>query len=178
MKKLINFKVSGLLLTSLLLLIMLTRIIPHPPNVTPIGAIALLGGIYFSNKMLSYIIPLIILFISDIFLGFYGSTMIFTYLGFISITFIGNLIKNNKSINTILIGTLLSALSFFIISNFGCWLTGSLYTKDLNGLINCFMAAIPFFRNSLLGNLFYVSLIITLFNLSYNYKIFPLLIKK
>ena len=178
MKKITNFNVSTSLLTLILLLLIFTRLIPHPPNVTPIAAVALLGGIYFSNRVISFIIPLILLLISDIFLGFYGPMMIFVYLGFISTTFIGILIKNNRSINTILGATILSALSFFIISNFGCWITSSLYTKDLTGLTNCFLAAIPFFRNSLIGDVFFVSSIITLFNLSYHIKLFPELIKK
>jgi len=123
------------------------RLVPHIPNVTPITAVALFSGVYFTNKKLAFIIPLVALFISDLFLGFSGITL-FVYLSFILVAAIG-VFSRKMSIGTVLI----SSLSFFIITNFGSWLM--YYPKSFNGLLECYTLAIPFFRNSLLGDLFY-----------------------
>ena len=123
------------------------RLMPHFPNVTPITAMALFSGVYLTNKKLAFIIPILAMFISDLFLGF-SSITLFVYAAFILVSYIG--ISSKKvSIKT----TLLSSISFFIITNFGVWLLG--YPKTFNGLIECYTLAIPFFRNSLIGDFFY-----------------------
>lgn len=123
------------------------RLFPHIPNVTPITAMALFSGVYFTNKNLAYIVPLLAMVLSDIFLGFSGIT-VFVYAAFILVSYIG-LSSKKVSIKTILI----SSISFFVITNFGVWLIG--YPKTLDGLLECYTLAIPFFRNSLLGDFFY-----------------------
>jgi hypothetical protein len=123
------------------------RLFPHIPNVTPITAMALFSGVYFTNKNLAYIVPLLAMVLSDIFLGFSGIT-IFVYAAFILVSYIG-LSSKKVSIKTILI----SSISFFVITNFGVWLIG--YPKTLNGLMECYTLALPFFRNSLIGDFFY-----------------------
>ena len=123
------------------------RLMPHFPNVTPITAMALFSGVYLTNKKLAFIIPILAMFISDLFLGF-SSITLFVYAAFILVSYIG--ISSKKvSIKTIL----LSSIGFFIITNFGVWLFG--YPKTLNGLIECYTLAIPFFRNSLIGDFFF-----------------------
>lgn len=123
------------------------RLMPHFPNVTPITAMALFSGVYLTNKKLAFIIPILAMFISDIFLGF-SSITLFVYAAFILVSYIG--ISSKKvSIKTILF----SSIGFFIITNFGVWLFG--YPKTLNGLMECYTLAIPFFRNSLIGDFFY-----------------------
>lgn len=123
------------------------RLFPHIPNVTPITAMALFSGVYFTNKNLAYIVPLLAMVLSDIFLGFSGIT-VFVYAAFILVSYIG-LSSKKVSIKTILI----SSISFFVITNFGVWLIG--YPKTLDGLLECYTLAIPFFRNSLIGDFFY-----------------------
>lgn len=123
------------------------RLFPHIPNVTPITAMALFSGVYFTNKNLAYIVPLLAMVLSDIFLGFSGIT-VFVYAAFILVSYIG-LSSKKVSIKTILI----SSISFFVITNFGVWLIG--YPKTLDALLECYTLAIPFFRNSLLGDFFY-----------------------
>lgn len=137
----------NLFIISFIVLMALFRFIPHLPNFTPITAIALFGGVYFNDKKLAFIIPIMIMLLSDLFLGF-SSVTIFVYTAFIFVGYIGTLIKklNLKSI-------LISSLSFFIITNFGVWLLS--YPKTLDGLMQCYSLAIPFFRNSLLADLFY-----------------------
>jgi len=131
----------------------LIRLLPHLPNFSPLAAMALFGGVYF-NKKYALIIPLIVLFISDIFLGFH-STIPFVYGSFLITGFIGLWLKNHQDFKSILSGTLLSSVLFFLITNFGVWLVGSLYLKNITGLAQSYFMAIPFFRNSLLGDLFY-----------------------
>ncbi len=134
----------------------LTRLVPHLPNFTPVTAIALFGGLYISNKILAYALPLIIMFISDIFLGF-SSITLFVYSGFMLVTLIGTL-RKKSNILTIFMGS----LSFFIVTNFGVWLLG--YPKTWTGLVECYTLALPFFRNSLLGDFFYSGVMIIGFN--------------
>lgn len=125
----------------------LSRLIPHPPNFTPITAIALFSTIHFKNKILTYLIPIIGLFISDLILGL-SLVNLFVYLSFIAITFIGFKFQkiNNYSI-------LLSSTTFFIVSNFGVWILG--YPKNIEGLILCYYMALPFFVYTIMGDLFY-----------------------
>ena len=138
-----------------------SRLIPHPPNFTPLTAIALFGGIYLSDKTLAYLMPIIIMLFSDIFLGF-SSISLFVYFSFIIISYIG--IKSKKpGIQNII----LSSIVFFIVSNFGVWILG--YPKTWEGFVSCYTLAIPFFRNSLLGDLFYSGVMILSYNLSSKY---------
>ena len=125
----------------------ISRLIPHPPNFTPITAIALFSTIHFKNKILTYLIPIIGLFISDLILGL-SIVNLFVYLSFIAISFIGFKFQkiNNYSI-------LLSSTTFFIVSNFGVWILG--YPKTIEGLILCYYMALPFFVYTIMGDLFY-----------------------
>jgi hypothetical protein len=123
------------------------RLLPHLPNVTPITAMALFSGAYFTNKKYAFIIPIFAMLISDIFLGFSFITL-FVYAAFILVGYIGFASKK-ISITTILI----SSISFFVITNFGHWLM--YYPKSFSSLIECYTLAIPFFRNSLIGDFFF-----------------------
>ena len=124
-----------------------TRLFPHPPNVAPITGIALFAGQRFGDKRLAFIIPILCMLISDLFLGFH-STMPFVYLAFICISFLGIYSKNihNSTILT-------SSTLFFVVTNFGVWLLG--YPNTMAGLISCYTLAIPFFINTILGDLFF-----------------------
>jgi hypothetical protein len=139
-----------------MLVAVLFRLLPHLPNFTPITAIALFGGLYFTNKSMAYLVPLFIMVLSDLFLGFH-SISIFVYTAFLLVSFIGTQTKK-PSVFTIL----LSSIGFFIITNFGVWILS--YPKNWTGLIECYTLAIPFFRNSLLGDFFYSGVMILGFN--------------
>ena len=123
------------------------RLIPHPPNFSPVTAIALFGGLNFSDKRIAFSIPLIILFLSDLILGI-SVINLFVYTGFSIIVFLGTKIKSIKFGNIIL-----SSFIFFLISNFGVWIIG--YPKNIEGLILCYTMAIPFFGYSIAGDLFF-----------------------
>ena len=133
-----------------------TRLLPHPPNFSPLAAMALFGGVYFSKKY-ALIIPIIALFVSDIFLGFH-STIPFVYGSFLITGFIGLWLKNHRDFKSIFIGTILSSVLFFLITNYGVWLVGSLYQKNITGLIQSYVMAIPFFRYTFVGDLFYTGI--------------------
>ena len=138
------FSKKQIILISFIAIAILFRLVPHLPNVTPIAAAALFSGVYFTNKTYAFVIPLLIMFLSDLFLGFSGITL-FVYAAFALVSYIG-ISSKKMTLKTIL----LSSISFFIITNFGVWLLA--YPKSLNGLLECYTLAIPFFRNSLIGD--------------------------
>ena len=135
------------LIIGLIVFAILTRLIPHPPNFAPVTAIALFSAINFNNNLLKFLIPIISLIVFDIIIGF-SLINIFVYLSFIVIVLVGNHFKKIK-----LKSILISSVVFFIISNFGVWIIG--YPKTISGIIMCYAAAIPFFINTILGDLFY-----------------------
>lgn len=134
------------------------RLLPHPPNIAPITAMALFGGVYL-NKKYALIFPLLALFVSDLFLGFYGAPMmLFVYGSFLLTGFIGIWVKNHKKPSIIIIASLFSSLLFYLITNFGVWLFTPLYPKTFSGLLESYTMAIPFLRNTILGDLLYTGL--------------------
>ena len=152
---------SLVLFGSALLLIVIaafSRLLPHPANFTALGAIALFGGVYL-DKRYAVAVPLLAMLISDYFIGFY-SGMYWVYGSFVLVGLIGLWLRNHKTPAFILGGTIASSILFFVVTNFGVWFTpGSMYAKTWDGVIECYVLAIPFFRNSLGGDLFFVILL-------------------
>ena len=142
-----NFEKSQKLVLILIVFGVLARLMPHPPNFSPVTAIALFSGLNFTNKKIAFTVPLIVLIISDFFLGF-SLVNLFVYFSFLTIVFIGTQIKKIKYYNI-----LFSSIMFFIISNFGVWIIG--YPLNFEGLILCYTMAIPFFGYSICGDLFF-----------------------
>ena len=136
-----------LIILSLLVLAVITRLLPHPPNVTPIAAIALFGGCNIKDKNLAFVLPLLCMFLTDLFLGFH-IIMPFVYLSFMCISYIG--INSEKITNGTIFG---SSLLFFLVTNFGVWFFG--YPNTLAGLVSCYTLALPFFVNTIIGDLFF-----------------------
>lgn len=134
------------------------RLLPHPPNFTPIGALALFGGAYFSKKI-ALIIPITTMVISDLFMGYYEpKLMISVYISFIFCVVIGFGLNKKNDWKLIFRNSILSALFFFFLTNFSVWLFTPWYTKDFIGLTQCYLLALPFFRNTLLSNLLYATI--------------------
>lgn len=134
------------------------RLLPHLPNFTPIAAIALFAGVYLSKRT-AFFLPIAIMLISDIFIGFYDiKIMFFVYFSFGLSVLLGLWLKNNKKWRNIIIGSILASLAFFVITNFAVWVFTPWYAKTIEGLAKCYLLAIPFFRNSLMGDLFYSTL--------------------
>ena len=150
-------KREGLVLLFVLFAVV-ARLIPHPPNFTPITALALFGATTFRNKWLGLILPLLAMVISDLYLGFY-SISIWVYTSFFLISLLGRYWKRINITNVFI-----SSLIFFIITNFGVWLGG--YPKTIEGILLCYTMAIPFFVNSIVGDLFFSYLLKYSFKLS------------
>ncbi|MBW7887943.1 MAG: hypothetical protein H3C35_06235 [Bacteroidetes bacterium] len=165
MKKSTQYLAAALLI----LLAAFSRLLPHPLNFTPVMAIALFGGMYF-DKRFAVVIPFAALVLSDLFLGFYGE-IFWVYGSFIAVAAIGMWLKNHKSVSMIAGTTLAGSILFFAVTNFGVWLSGyQTYPKTLEGLLACYTAAIPFFRNSLAGDFFYVAVLFGIFELSLRFS--------
>lgn len=161
-------KTRFVFITIMILAAITSRFIPHPPNFTPIAGIALFGGAYYSNKKLALIIPLLAMFLSDLFIGLH-SLMFFVYLSFAIIVLLGFLLREKKSVAKIAFISIAGSVIFFIITNFAVWFLGNMYPKNILGLINCYIAAIPFFKNSLAGDLFYTVILFGTFEILRNY---------
>jgi len=132
----------------------LMRLIPHPPNFTPVLAIGLFGAITIPNNSLKFAIPIVIMIVSDAFIGFH-QTLPFVYLAIALGGSLGIILKNHFSYRNLILTSTISSVLFFIITNIGVWLTGLLYPKTAMGLYQCLIAAIPFFHNTLLSTIAY-----------------------
>lgn len=153
-------KTFGIILYTIIILA-ISRIIPHPPNFTPILAMAVTMPMLTSDRYIGLLIPLLAMFVSDIFIGLHN-TMIWVYMSFIAVTLTSYVfIKQFKFVN-VLTMSLLSSLLFFIVTNFGVWTSGY-YGYTLSGLVACYVMAIPFFTNTVLSTLFYSTLITILY---------------
>ena len=145
-------------LIAMIVVAALSRLVPHPPNLASVTAIALFGGAYFSDRRLAFLVPLAALFLSDLVLGFY-SHMEVVYVSFALIVCIGLWLQQRRSVFHIAGATLASSVLFFLLTNFGVWAFETLYPKTVVGLIACYVAAIPFFQNTLQGDLFYAAVL-------------------
>ena len=134
------------------------RLLPHLPNVTPITAMALFGGAYFSDKRLAFLAPLAALLLSDLILGLHDQMPV-VYASFALIVCIGFWLQARRRWLPIAGAALAGSVLFFVTTNFGVWLFGSLYPKNSEGLVACYVAAIPFFGNTLLGDGLYTALL-------------------
>lgn len=166
------------IITLLILLAALSRLIPHPANLAPIGGMALFGAAYYSRKIWAFVIPVVSMWISDLllnnvvysayfdgFVWFYSGAW-FTYGAFILIALMGMLTLRKIKVPNLLFSALGASVIFFLVSNFGVWFSGTMYPKDLGGLIACYTAGIPFFKNTLMGDLFYMALLFGVYELS------------
>ncbi len=128
-----------------------SRLLPHPPNLTPIAALALFGGACFSDKGAAFLVPLAAMFLSDLVIGLHRGLPV-VYGAFALTVCIGLWLRARRRWLPIAGATLASSIVFYIVTNFGVWALGSLYPKTLAGLVTCYIAAVPFFRNTLLGD--------------------------
>jgi hypothetical protein len=141
-------------LTLLIIAAAATRLIPHPPNTTSVAALSLFAGAYFSSRWLAFVVPLLALFVSDLLLGLYPHMGV-QYLSFAVIICIGFVLQRRLTLGRIVAAVLASSVTFFVITNLGVWAFDGMYPRTLPGLASCFVAALPFFRNTLLGDVFY-----------------------
>ena len=148
----------------IILSLSLTRLIPHPWNFTPLLAVGIFSGFYFKQFYLGLFVVIVSMFVGDLFLGFH-STMFFTYISLAIAVALGLLIKRLK-FTEILFSGLASSVCFFIITNFGAWLTLAMYEKNFSGLLQSYAMAIPFFHNTLISTFLYLIVLKLIFDLA------------
>ena len=160
-------------LVAIVLLLALSRLLPHPPNAVPIAAMALFAGAFFANRWLAYSIPIAAMMISDGLIGFHN-TVLYVYFGVIITVLIGSGLKK-VSIMNVGLAAVIASLAFFLITNFGAWLHHDMYQQNFTGLIQAYIAGLPFLRNALIANLIFSYLVF--FGFSNMFAKFPTLNK-
>ncbi|MGH7246369.1 MAG: DUF6580 family putative transport protein [Candidatus Levyibacteriota bacterium] len=133
------------------------RLIPHMPNVAPIAAMALFGGVYL-NKKYALIVPILAMVFSDIFLGFNASTPM-VYTSFFITGLIGLWLRKHKTFLLVIGASLFSSIIFYLLTNFNFWYATALYPKTFSGMIEAYLMGLPFFRNTIVGDLFYTGVL-------------------
>jgi hypothetical protein len=154
-------------LVALIVVAAATRLLPHPPNLTSLTAVALFGGAYFTDRRLAFAVPFIALLLSDLTLGWYYSWsfmafqphMWVQYFAFALVVMLGMSLREDSGALRIGGTTLAASCAFFVVTNFGEWVFQPWYPKTGQGLVDAYVAAIPFFRNTLLGDALYVALL-------------------
>ena len=148
------------------------RIAPHPWNFTPVGAMALFSGAVIKNRRLAFVVPLLALFLGDIFIGFH-KLMPIVYASFLLSVAIGFWLRDRRTAGRISAATLFGAVQFFLVTNFAVWAFGLSYPRTGAGLVACYVAGIPFFWNTLAGDAVYAVLFFGTFALAE--RLFPAL---
>jgi len=150
--------VRTIVILSMIALAAALRIAPHPWNFTPVGAMALFSGAVLKDRRLAFLFLLLALFAGDIFVGFH-KLMPIVYASFLINVALGYWIQDRRTAVRISGITLLGAIQFFVTTNFAVWALGSTYPKSPAGLVACYVAAIPFFWNTLAGDALYAALL-------------------
>ena len=141
-------------LTAMIVLAALARLIPHPPNFTPVGAMALFGGACLADRRFALLVPLAALFLSDLFLGLHVLIPV-VYGSFALNVLLGRWLRTRRTVVSTATVAFLGSVQFFAVTNFACWLL--YYPHTIEGLGACYIGAIPFFQNTLLGDAVFVA---------------------
>lgn len=165
------------IISLIILLAALSRLIPHPANFSPIGAMSLFGAAYYAQRKWAFLIPIASMWISDFILNnvvysqyfdhlvwFYPGSL-WTYASFVLIALVGFVFLRKISVANVIGASLAASVTFFLVSNFGVWISTAMYAKDSAGLIGCYEAGVPFFRYTLSGDLIYSGILFGVFEL-------------
>ena len=164
-------------IAGMILLAALSRLVPHPANFAPIGGMALFGAAYFDKRRWAYMVPIVSMWISDLilnnvvygayfdrFVWFYSGSA-FTYGAFALIVAFGTVALKRIRIPMLTVSALCASGIFYIVSNFGVWMSSGMYPATVEGLTACYVAGLPFFRNTIFGDAFYVALLFGTFEI-------------
>lgn len=182
MKRFLNLRKSNkimekrdiIALSTIIVALVIIRTIFNIPNFNPIGAIALMGGILFHKRTTAFLITIGALFLGDIMLGLssptymnymFSTTFMFVYISFALMILLGTALKNRASVMGVTVGSILSAIMFFLVTNAGSWIALD-YDKSISGLINAYSAGIPFFRATLASQVLFSLGIFIVYNLA------------
>ena len=136
----------------------LMRLLPHPPNFTPVAAMALFGGAHFASRRMAVALPLLAMLLSDLVLGLHG-TVLYVYASMALIAGLGMLLRRRPTVLGVAGAALTGSVLFFVVTNFGVWMQGVVYPLTLAGLGTAYLAAVPFFANTLVGDGFYTAVL-------------------
>ncbi len=145
--------IKVLLVMGLVAFAVASRLMPHPPNFSPVAAVALFAGTMLPRRW-ALVAPLGIMMISDFFIGLHPLIM-YTWGSFVVIGVLSNLFMKKIGTAQVVGASVAASILFFLVTNFGVWAEGRLYPRTFEGLMNSYYNALPFFRNTLLGDLFY-----------------------
>ena len=166
------FALRAILAAVMIILAAVLRIVPHPWNFTPIGAMALFSGAMFRDRRVAFLFPLIALFAGDLFVGFHRLIPV-VYASFLLSVCIGTGLANRPGILRVGGAVFLGALQFFLVTNFAVWQLFGTYPHTPTGLAACYIAGLPFFGNAIAGDALYATLFFGTFALAE--KFFPAL---
>ncbi len=144
----------------------IARLVPHPANFTPVAAMAIFAGAVLPNRSWALYLPLMVMVVSDLIIGTH-SLILFTWGSFVIIGLLSHLLLRSYSVGRVVGMSVLASVLFFVVTNFGVWLEGRLYAQTFEGLIQCYVNALPFFRNTLLGDLVYTGMLFGVYELGY-----------
>jgi hypothetical protein len=130
------------------------RFAPHPQNLTPIGAIALFSGAIIRDRRIAFVFPLLAFFARDLFIGYHKLTLLVCASFLINVA-LGLWLRDRRTVGRISLATLAGSIQFFLVTNFGVWLLLDTYPRNSAGLATCYLAGLPLFRNTLVGDAFY-----------------------
>jgi hypothetical protein len=167
-----NLLYRTLLALAIIALAAALRIAPHPWNFTPVGAMALFSGAIIRDRRLAFFFPILALFVGDMFIGFHR-LMPVVYASFFLSVAIGFWLRDRRGPGRIAAATLLGAMQFFLVTNFAVWAFGLSYPRNSAGLLACYVAGIPFFWNTLVGDALYATLLFGGFALAE--RLFPVI---
>ena len=145
-------------LAAIMLAAALTRLLPHPPNFNAVGAIALFGGATFSDRRAALLVPIAALLLSDLVLGIHR-LMPLVYALFGLTVVIGFLLRSRRGALPVASAAIAAATIFYLVTNAAVWSAGHLYPATLEGLVACYVAALPFYGNGVAGNVFFCGLL-------------------
>ena len=166
------FVLRAILAAVMIILAAVVRILPHPWNFTPIGAMALFSGAMFRDRRVAFLFPLVALFAGDLFVGLHRLIPV-VYASFLVSVLIGTLLAYHRDVLRIGGAVFLGALQFFLVTNFAIWQVFDTYPHTPAGLVACYIAGLPLFGNTLAGDAFYATLFFGIFALAE--KLFPAL---
>lgn len=164
------FMLRAVLAAAMIILAAVVRILPHPWNFTPIGAMAIFSGAMFRDRRLAFLFPLVALFAGDLFVGIHRLIPV-VYASFLLSVLIGTWLANHRGILRIAGAVFLGALQFFLVTNFAIWRIFDTYPHTTTGLAACYIAGLPLFGNTLAGDAVYATLFFGIFALAE--KLFP-----
>lgn len=169
-----------IILSLVLFVLVILRVASPWPNFNPLGAVALMGGLLFTRRILAVTITFGALLLGDVLLSvndatystyLFSSSFLFVYIAFAAILLIGMVLSKKPSIVNVLGGSLLAAVVFFLISNFGSWIYLEMYPKSIEGLSSCMAAGLPFFRGTITSQLIFSLGIYALYNIATSKKV-------